>query len=126
LAPELPLEPDCLNLIAFDACCAALRHATLVVQWGGSHVWKVGGKMFAIGQMGGELGQISFKAAPQAFAMMLESGDFAPAPYLARAGWVAINPHSSLPDVDLRAYLQTAHRTVLAKLPRKVRAELAG
>ena len=115
-----------MNLIAFDACCAALRHATLVVQWGGSHVWKVGGKMFAIGQMGGELGQISFKAAPQAFAMMLESGDFAPAPYLARAGWVAINPHSSLPDVDLRAYLHTAHSTVLAKLPRKVRAELAG
>ena len=115
-----------MNLSEFDACCAALPHATLVVQWGGSHVWKVGGKIFAIGQTGGELGQISFKAAPNAFAMMLESGDFAPAPYLARAGWVAISAHSALPDADLRAYLQTAHRTVFAKLPRKLRSELSG
>ena len=33
----------------FNRFCAALPHATYVVQWGGAHVWKVGGKVFAIG-----------------------------------------------------------------------------
>jgi hypothetical protein len=29
--------------------CRGLPATTYVVQWGGSHVWKVGGKVFAIG-----------------------------------------------------------------------------
>jgi predicted DNA-binding protein (MmcQ/YjbR family) len=32
----------------FNAFCRALPATTYVVQWGGSHVWKVGGKVFAI------------------------------------------------------------------------------
>ena len=34
---------------AFNALCASLPATTHVVQWGGSDVWKVGGKVFAIG-----------------------------------------------------------------------------
>jgi predicted DNA-binding protein (MmcQ/YjbR family) len=34
---------------AFNAFCRALPATTYVVQWGGAHVWKVGGKVFAIG-----------------------------------------------------------------------------
>ena len=33
----------------FNAFCRSLPATTYVVQWGGSHVWKVGGKVFAIG-----------------------------------------------------------------------------
>ena len=33
----------------FNAFCASLPAVTHVVQWGGSDVWKVGGKVFAIG-----------------------------------------------------------------------------
>ncbi len=33
----------------FNAFCGSLPATTYVVQWGGSHVWKVGGKVFAIG-----------------------------------------------------------------------------
>ena len=32
----------------FDAFCRSLPATTFVIQWGGSHVWKVGGKVFAI------------------------------------------------------------------------------
>lgn len=112
-----------ISVIEFDAMCAALPHATFVEQWGGAHVWKVGGKIFAIASIGGDAG-ISFKAAPLAFQMMLESGEFYPAPYLARAGWVAVRPDSALPIADLQAYLTTARRTVFEKLPRKWRLEL--
>ena len=31
----------------YNAFCRRLPATTYVVQWGGSHVWKVGGKVFA-------------------------------------------------------------------------------
>ncbi len=33
----------------FNTYCASLKHTTHVVQWGDSDVWKIGGKVFAIG-----------------------------------------------------------------------------
>ena len=33
----------------YNAFCKSLPATTYVMQWGGSHVWKVGGKVFAIG-----------------------------------------------------------------------------
>ncbi len=82
--------------------------------------------MFAIARLGGDEDALSFKATPQAFAILLESREFVPAPYLARAEWVALGPDCALPQADLHAYLAQAHRTVFAKLPRKMRAELSG
>ena len=38
-----------MTYIKFNAFCRGLPATTYVVQWGGSHVWKVGGKVFAIG-----------------------------------------------------------------------------
>jgi len=32
----------------FNAFCRALPATTYMVRWGGSHVWKVGAKVFAI------------------------------------------------------------------------------
>jgi len=36
----------------FNDFCGSLAATSYVVQWGGSHVWKVGGKVFAIGGVG--------------------------------------------------------------------------
>ena len=33
----------------FNDFCRGLPATTTVVQWGGAHVWKVGGKVFAFG-----------------------------------------------------------------------------
>ncbi len=42
-----------MTLEDYNEFCASLPHAAHVVQWGGAHVWKVGGlekgKVFAIG-----------------------------------------------------------------------------
>ena len=37
-----------MTLDGYDAFCAGLPATSSVVQWGGGHVWKVGGKVFAI------------------------------------------------------------------------------
>ncbi|MBP7578437.1 MAG: MmcQ/YjbR family DNA-binding protein, partial [Candidatus Obscuribacter sp.] len=38
-----------MNEKQFNAFCKKLPATTYVKQWGESHVWKVGGKVFAIG-----------------------------------------------------------------------------
>jgi predicted DNA-binding protein (MmcQ/YjbR family) len=43
------IAPHTMTYIKFNAFCRGLPATTYVVQWGGSHVWKVGGKVFAIG-----------------------------------------------------------------------------
>ncbi len=56
---------------AYNRFCKSLEHATHVVQWGGSDVWKIGGKVFAIGgeQDDGAFG-ITFKVSPIAFEFL--------------------------------------------------------
>ena len=39
-----------MTLAEYNAFCAALPATSHVVQWGGTDVWKVGGKVFALGR----------------------------------------------------------------------------
>ena len=41
-----------MTLDDYNGFCASLPGTTHVVQWGGAHVWKVGGKVFAIAGWG--------------------------------------------------------------------------
>ncbi len=111
---------------AFEAYCLSLPAATLTVQWSDAHVFKVGGKMFAVARPSGEghLGGYTFKASDMAFELLVEQGIARPAPYLARAKWVQLLARDSLPERDLRAYLDEAHALVSARLTRAARKEL--
>ena len=106
---------------AIEACALALPGATLSVQWGGSHVFKVGGKMFAVLGLGGGL---SFKATDLAFEVLTETGPARPAPYLARAKWVRFDDLDSLDADEVADWLATAHALVAAKLTRAQRREI--
>lgn len=109
---------------AFDAACLALPGATLSVQWGNDHVFKVGGKMFAVRGEGVGHGGISFKASDVAFEVLSESGRATPAPYLARAKWLHFEDLAALDDAEVADWIRTAHGLIAAKLTKKVRAEL--
>ncbi len=105
--------------------CLALAGATVNVQWGEDHVFKVGGKMFAcIGMRGGKFAGLSFKCSPDSFALLTQMPGVVPAPYLARAHWVALSDLASLPRADLEAYLARAYELVRTALPRKQQALL--
>jgi len=110
---------------AFDAACLALPGATLSVQWGDDHVFKVGGKMFAVrGEGVTQGGGISFKASDVAFEVLTETGRARPAPYLARARWVHFPALDALDADEAADWIRTAHGLIAAKLTRKARAEL--
>ena len=110
----------------FNTFCASLRATSHVVQWGGSDVWKVGGKVFAIGGWNdGEPGY-TFKVSPLAYEMLQREPGLRPAPYLASRGmkWIQNYQKPGLSTKDLKAYLRESHRIVGAGLSKKKQKEL--
>ena len=103
-----------------EAAAFALPAVTKVVQWGGSDVYKVGGKVFAIcGLRGG----LSFKVSEIGFMALTEGGPARQAPYLAKGHWVIVDMED-LEAADLESWLSGAHSLIAAKLTRKLRDEL--
>ena len=104
--------------------CLALPHTTETYQWGGL-VFKIGGKIFAVLSL--EPGDVflSFKCAPETFADLIERDGIVPAPYLARAQWVALERENALPPAEIKSLLREAYNLILAKLPKKAQAALA-
>lgn len=111
----------------FNSFCASLPATSHVVQWGGSDVWKVGGKVFAIASFGGrELSGITFKVSEMSYDILREQPGLRPAPYLASRGmsWIQMHDDPGLSDEDLSAYIAESHRIVALGLSRKRRSEL--
>lgn len=116
-----------MTLDEYNDFCASLPATTHVVQWGGAHVWKVGGKVFAIaGWDEGDVTYVTFKCSELAFSILKEQAGLRPAPYLASRGmsWIQRQTPETMDDDSLKDYLRESHRLVVLKLTRKVRAEL--
>ncbi|WP_035103866.1 MmcQ/YjbR family DNA-binding protein [Devosia sp. LC5] len=107
---------------AFEAFILSLPSTTLVHQWGNASVGKVGGKIFAL--LNSDPGEVWLKVSDMAYELLTELEGIRPAPYLARAGWVALSAGAPLSEDEIKAYLTEAHRLVALRLTRKLRAEL--
>ena len=110
----------------FNDFCGKLPATSHVVQWGGAHVWKVGGKVFAIGGWTDDGEAFTFKVSDLAFEILGEMPGARPAPYLASRGmkWIQRTDDSSISDDDLKAYLKESHRLVSLGLTKKKQKEL--
>ena len=111
----------------FDSCCAGLPHTTHVVQWGEASVWKIGGKVFAIGGWSDPGAfAVTFKCSETSFAVLKDLPGIRPAPYLASRGlsWLQRTDDRTLSDGELAAYVARSYALVGAGLPRKMRREL--
>ena len=110
----------------FNAFCRALPATSHVVQWGGAQVWKVGGKVFAIGGWDDDTPAFTFKTSEIAYEMLKEQPGLRPAPYLASRGMKWIQHHGSpgLTDDEWKDYLRESHRIVSLGLSKKKQQEL--
>ena len=110
----------------FNTFCRALAATTTVVQWGGAHVWKVGGKVFAICWEENGKAAFTFKVSDIAFEMLKERRGLRPAPYLASRGlkWIQHFAKPGLSDAKLRDHIRQSHTIVAQGLSRKRRIEL--
>jgi len=105
--------------------CLAFPHATEQIQWGYDLVFKVGGKMFAVAPTEPARVCLSFKGSDETFAELTERPGIIPAPYMARAKWVALETHEAISRPELSELLKTSYALVTAKLPKRMQAELA-
>lgn len=110
----------------FNAFCGTLPATSHVVQWGGSQVWKVGGKVFAVGGWGDDEPAYTFKTSDLSYEILKDQPGLRPAPYLASRGmkWIQHHAQPGLNDDDLRDYLRQSHRIVSLGLSKKRRREL--
>lgn len=116
-----------MNYKEFNDFCESLSGTTYVMQWGGSHVWKVGGKVFAIGGWEDKNGgpAFTFKVSAHHFDLLQEQHGFRPAPYMASRGMKWIQQYQSeLDDNELKYYITESHRIVSLGLTKKLQKEL--
>lgn len=99
----------------------ALPAATHVVQWGGSDVYKVGGKVFAVC---GIADGLAFKVSEIGFMVLTdEGGPGRQAPYFAKGHWVIVDLDGAAIE-EAAGWIATSHALVAAKLTRATKAEL--
>lgn len=118
MRPEMDIE-------AIRKHCMSLPYATEQVQWGDNLVFKVGGKIFAVAPLEPATAWLSFKCGEEEFVELIERPGIIPAPYLARAKWVALEHDAAIDHAEIERLLETAHGMVFAKLPKKVQAQLS-
>jgi predicted DNA-binding protein (MmcQ/YjbR family) len=105
--------------------CLSFPGATEQIQWGYDLLFKVGGKMFAVTPLEPAPVCLSFKASPENFAELTERPNIIPAPYLARAQWVALQTRDALGREELVRLLRESYEMIAAKLPKKIRESLS-
>ena len=115
-----------MNVDWLRELCLSFAGATEQIQWGSDLLFKVGGKMFAVTPLEPAPVCLSFKASPETFAELTERPNIVPAPYLARAQWVALETRDALPAQELARLLRESYEMVFAKLPRKTREAISG
>jgi predicted DNA-binding protein (MmcQ/YjbR family) len=113
-----------MNIDWLRQLCLSFPGATEQIQWGNDLLFKVGGKMFAAAPLEPAPVCLSFKASPESFVELTERSGIIPAPYLARAQWVALESRDALRLEELARLLRESYDLVAAKLPKKARAAL--
>lgn len=106
------------------AHCLSLAHTTENIQWEDDLVFKVGGKMYAVVALEPGDHWISFKCSTENFVALTERPGVIPAPYMARAQWVALETETALPRAQLQTLLAEAHALVFARLSKKTQSQL--
>ncbi len=111
----------------FNDFCSSLTATTYVMQWGDSHVWKVGGKVFAIGGWKkNDKPAFTFKTSESDFLFLSDEPGYRPAPYFASRGmkWIQLHDMSEVEDDTLNYYLKESYRLVSLGLSKKKQKEL--
>ena len=114
-----------MNVDWLRELCLSFPGVTEQIQWGNDLLFKVGGKMFAATPLEPAPVCLSFKASPENFAELTERSHIIPAPYLARAQWVALETRDVVPHDELARLLRESYELVAAKLPKKIRESLS-
>lgn len=114
-----------MNREIIDQWCLGWPQVVADQKWGEDWVYSVAGKMFCVlGLAGNHSGQVSFKVSPERFLEFTDRPGFRPAPYMARAHWVSMEPSVQAPAEEVREWIAESYRLVVAKMTRKQQVAL--
>jgi predicted DNA-binding protein (MmcQ/YjbR family) len=105
--------------------CLSFPAASEHVIWGTDLTFKVAGKIFAHLVLDPAPVWLSFKATPENFYELNERPNIIPAPYMARANYVALQTRDAIATDELASLLRESYELVVAKLPRKTREAIS-
>lgn len=114
-----------MNFDQAKTLCRSFPGVTEDTKWDNDLVFSIGGKMFAVTNLGEATG-MSFKVEDERFLELTDRPGIIPAPYLARAKWVYVEDTSALNDEEAAQLLRRSYELVFAKLTKKLQRELAG
>ena len=104
--------------------CMSFPHATEKISWGHDLTFRVNEKIFAVTVLEPAPVWLCFKCTPETFAELTERMGIVPAPYMARAKWVALETKEALATDELTRLLRESYDLVFAKLPKKTQEAL--
>lgn len=107
-----------MHIEAAKELCRSLPGCAEDIKWENNLVFSVGGKMFAAFRT--DAPTVSFKVDADRFLELTDRRGIDPAPYLARAKWVRVQPEAKLSDAEVAALLRRAWELVFARLTRKL------
>lgn len=117
-----------MTLEDYNTYCAGLGPTTHVVQWGGAHVWKIGGKVFSIAGWSDDEATlaVTFKTSEIAFEVLRDEPGCRPAPYLASRGmkWIQHYQSCGLDEARLKDHISASYEMIAKALPRKKKTGL--
>jgi predicted DNA-binding protein (MmcQ/YjbR family) len=103
--------------------CLSLKGVTEDVKWENDLCFLIGEKMFCV--TGFETGsKVTFKVRDDEFEELCSRNGFMPAPYLARAKWVAVTDKDALSAKEWKHYIKQSYELIAAGLTKKKRQEL--
>ena len=105
--------------------CMSFPHPTEKTTRGHDLTFRVNEKIFAVTVLEPAPVWLCFKCTPETFAELTERMGIVPAPYMARAKWVALETKEALAADELTRLLRESYDLVFAKLPKKTRESLA-
>ena len=114
-----------MNIEWVRELCMSFPHATEKISWGHDLTFRVNEKIFAVTVLEPAPVWLSFKCTPETFAELTERMGIIPAPYMARAKWVALETKEALGTEELKQLLRESYDLVFAKLPKKTQESLA-
>lgn len=116
-----------MDLAGLRAHCLAKPGTSAEYPFGpGALVLKVGGKIFAIVAEEDQPLTVSLKCEPELAAGLRETYDaVAPGYHLDKRHWNTVTLDGTVPDRDVRDWIDDSYDLVVASLPRRTRETLA-
>lgn len=114
-----------LSTERLERLCSGWPGVTRDIKWSDALVLSVGGKMFVVTSTErGQDGRLMFKVPDERFLELTDQEGMAPAPYLARAHWIAVTDRRRFTTAALEKLIRGAYLQVRSKLSKKMQAAI--